>query len=474
VRSNGLNKRSGLFGWLCAALCCAVFLATGCGKNNYFAGRNLPPSKLQNRVLIAIQNPGSFTKGALQMVDAFYDIRHSFDNKTPIFTINYSGAEPQTIQNLPENQLGYIYGAGDGGFIPINYATESSEQAIGGLAGFSSSIFITQNLTYIFAASQQAHVLTVIDRSTSSTKSYYLNLPGVFRISVNQAGSAVLAFVQNSDYAYRIRHLQANEVGPANAVDCEPQNLPIYCVVPVTDNSNQPIKFDRPTKAVFSPDGSTAYVLNCGPECGGTQASVSYLPVTGIIIQSGTPVPTGASIGVQATVSVPGGATNALADGNTLYVAGQQLQSDGLFSGNLTVVDTAARKAVGQYGISDGSHNKMILADDNTLWIGSQLCQEGERYKLAQAPSGAGAATGCLSMFNTLTKAVLLDSYKGDLTGLAAVTLLHKLYVAEGGQVRIYSTVDGHELDNTNVAVTGTAFDVAYMDAGSNGNNTDY
>jgi hypothetical protein len=29
--------------------------------------------------------------------------------------------------------------------------------------------------------------------------------------------------------------------------------------------------------AVFSTDGSTAYVLNCGAECGGTQASVEIL-----------------------------------------------------------------------------------------------------------------------------------------------------------------------------------------------------
>ena len=116
----------------------------------------------------------------------------------------------------------------------------------------------------------------------------------------------------------------------------------------------------------------------------------------------------------------------------------------------------------------------MILADDNTLWIGSKLCQEGERYKQSQSAGGSGAATGCLTMFNTATNAVMLDSYKGDLTGLAAVTLLHKLYVAEGGQVHIYSTQDGHELDNTNVTVTGTAFDVAFMDGGSNGNNANY
>lgn len=452
---------------------------TGCGKDFYFAGRTLPPSQLKNRVLIAIQNPGPFNKGELLFVDAYYDIRHSYDNKIPQFSISgFGGPQPATIQNIPEHQTGAIYNSGDGSFVLTDYGTESAQAGIGRLAGPSSSIFITQDLKFVYAASQQAHVLSIIDRVGGG--SYYLNLPGIFRISVNPAGTVVLAFVQNSDAVYSVVHLQANQTLPSNVhpADCEPQNLPIYCVVPVVDKSGSPIKFDRPTKAVFSPDGSTAYVLNCGPECGSANpqasASISYLPTAGVIVNSGTSsVAPGAGLDLTGTVLIPGGATNALPAGNTLYVAGQQLQPDGLFSGNLTVLDTIGQKISGQYGISDGTHSKMILADDNTLWIGSVLCQEGERY-LGSASTAADKTTGCLSMFNTSTNSLTFDSYKGDLTGLAAVTQLHKLYVAEGGQVHIYSTVDGHELDNSQVTITGTAYDVAYMDAGSNGNNTTY
>lgn len=470
-----MNKRSGRCFWLCAALCCAVFFVTGCGKNFYFAGRILPPSKVKNRVLIAIQNPGPFNKGQLLFVDAFYDIRHSFDNKLPQFSIGgFGGAQPVTIQNIPEHQNGAIYNSGDGSLVLADYATEAAQAAIGGLAGPSSSVFITQDLRFVYAASQQSHALTVLDRGLGA--SYYLNLPGIFRVSVNPSGTVVLAFVQNSDTVYSLVHLQANQTLPpsVHAADCEPQNLPIYCAVPVVDKLGNPIKFDRPTKAVFSPDGSTGYVLNCGPECGGSQASVSYLPTAGVIVNSGTSsVAPGAGLDLTGFIPIPGGATNALPAGNTLYVAGQQLQPDGLFSGNLTVLDAAGQKVSGQYGITDGPHSKMILADDNTLWIGSTLCQEGERY-LGSASSAADKTTGCLAMFNTATQAVMFDSYKGDLTGLAAVTQLHKLYVAEGGQVHIYSTVDGHELDNSQVTITGTAYDVAYMDGASNGNNTTY
>ena len=112
----------------------------------------------------------------------------------------------------------------------------------------------------------------------------------------------------------------------------------------------------------------------------------------------------------------------------------------------------------------------MLFADDNTLWIGSLLCTQGERYHL-----GATTNLGCLTMFNTSTNSVtMIDSYKGDATGIAAVTTLHKVYTAEGGQVYIYSTVDGSSLDNSQVTVVGTAYDVAYMDAPSDDDNTIY
>jgi hypothetical protein len=54
------------------------------------------------------------------------------------------------------------------------------------------------------------------------------------------------------------------------------------------------------------------------------------------------------------------------------------------------------------------------------------------------------------------------------------VTGLHKIYVAQGGQVYIYKTTDGSSMDNQYVTVTGTAWDVAYMDGLTDGNNTVY
>jgi hypothetical protein len=437
-------------------------LLAGCGHNFYFAGRSLPPSGILNRVLIAVQNPGALARGTLSIVDAFYDVRHSFNDKIPSFSMaGYSGADPLTIQNLPEEQAGAVYAAGDGTYALLNYGQEKQTTTVS-LPGASSSVFISHDQRYVFAASQSAHTLTIQDRSLGA--SYGLNLPNVYRVSINPSGSAALAFVQDSNSVYSIYKLQANQKTPANAVDCEPQNLPVYCVLPV------PGTFDRPTKAIFSPDGTTAYILNCGPECGGVQASVSFLPVAGIIIQSGAPVPPGAPTNVTATIPIPGGVTDAIANANLLYLAGQQLQPDGFFAGFLSILDTNAKAVTGAYSIADGTHLRMLFADDNTLWVGSLLCTQGERYH-----KGATTNLGCLTMFNTSSNSVtMIDSYKGDATGVAAVITLHKVYTAEGGQVYIYSTVDGSALDNSQVTVVGTAYDVAYMDAPSDDDNTIY
>jgi hypothetical protein len=470
-----------------AALVVAAALA-GCGSTTYFAGRTLPPSGLTNRVLIAIQNPSSSTAGILEFVDAYYDIRFHYDstNTSPAFSISgFSGRLPITIQNMPEEQLGAVYGSTDGSLTMVSYSKEITNPGVSGLNGLSSSVFVTRNQLYVFAASQAAHVLTVIDRLGGG--SYPLSLPGVYRVSVNPGGSAALAFVQNSNYIYYPRKLSSAQTiaysggpstWPTGAVDCEPQNLPGWCLLQALDpKTGSPLTFDRPVKAVFSADGGTAYVLNCGPECGGSKASVSPLPVAPLIFlpgeQSGS-LPSQNTLNSN-TLAIPGGASNALVDGSTVYVAGQEKMADGYWGGHLTVVtlpsgSATSMTAKAQTAISDGTPgamSRMLLADDNTLWIGMTRCTNGERANNHQP-------YGCLTMVNTTTNAATLLPYIGDATGIAAVTGLHKIYTAEGGQVYIYSTVDGSTIDNQNVAVTGTAYDVAYMDGLTDDNNTVY
>jgi len=480
-------KRSSL--WLSAAgaLLIAAGLA-GCGQTFYFAGRVLPPSGLTNRVLVAVQNPGTLQRGSLDILDGFYDIRYRYNNPQSTFSVSgYSGALPVTIQNMPEEQLGAVYGSGDGSLSTIDYQKESSVGNQTGLNGLSSSIYVTRNQKFIFAASQVSHVLTIVDKASNG--SFVLSLPGVYHVSVNPGGTVALAFVQNSNYVYYPVKLNASQTlafsgGPTTwpkaAIDCQPLNAPAWCLfqaqspdhLDATGNYyGLPLAFDRPIKAIFSNDGGTAYLLNCGPECGGSASSVSLLPTAPMIYQPNQKSGKLPVTGSVMTIPVPGGASNALIDSSTMYVVGQQRQTDGLFAGKLTVLNLNSNTAGAATSISDGTPgapSRMVLADDNTLWLGMTGCTNGERF-------AKGLPYGCLTIYDTSAKAVkMIEPFQGDATGIASLTGLHKIYTAEGGQVYIYATTDGHAINNQYVTVTGTAYDVAYMDGLSDANNTVY
>lgn len=474
--------------WLSAAGALAIaFTLAGCGSTTYFAGRTLPPSGLTYRVMIAIQNPSALSKGALSIVDAYYDTRYKYNDTSVTFSVSgFSGGLPISIQSMPEEQIGGVYGSSDGSFSIVNYQKETASAAKG-LSGTSSSVYMTRNEGYLFAANQTSHIITIASPTAGALAQ--LSLPGVYKVSVNPGGTAVLAFVQNSNYAYYLRQLSASQTlsyagGPSNwpkaAVDCEPQASPSWCVFQAqspdsTDSTGTaygaPLVFDRPVKALFSSDGSTAYVLNCGPECGGSASSVSLVPVSPIIFTANQSSGSLPKTGAMTTISVPGGASNALISSSTMYVAGQQLLADGLFTGNLSVINLSSNTVTSTASISDGiagGISRMILGDDNTLWIAMTKCTNGERYAQAQD-------YGCLTMYNTSTNAVtMLEPYKGDATGVAAVIGLHKVYAVEGGQVYIFSTTDGSSINNQYVTVTGTAWDVAFMDAHTDANNTVY
>ena len=95
------------------------------------------------------------------------------------------------------------------------------------------------------------------DGTTNPTQ-FALNLPGVYKVSINPAGTVALAFLQNyvpgsaaapyDTAVYSIVHLttytaaggggesETRRQGARHylgAEDCEPQNLPQYCIFPV-------------------------------------------------------------------------------------------------------------------------------------------------------------------------------------------------------------------------------------------------
>ena len=462
----------------------AVLGLTACAHDYYafpeynFAGRPVPPSQLAQRVMVGV-SANSATTGGLIILDGQRDLRSNIQNTIAGFSISGYSGFPTLILNFPEQLRGYVYSnTPPYAVTSINYSTEASLGSAGSFNGASTSLAIAPDFVHIFSAVLANGQLVVVDNSTGGT--YALNLPNVYQVAVNTGDTVALAMVKNSNALYRVIKLPANSVNPPGAIDCEPQVLPVYCVVPV------PGTFDRPIGATFSLDGSSVYVENCGIECGGGTnggAGVSVLPQGALYINS---IPTSLPYPnvVTSTVSIPGGVTDAILDGTNLYASGQSLQPDGLFSGNLTVVPLATMIPNKPVPISDGTHTRMLFADDNTLWIGSQFCATGERAKLGlnyncltRYDLGAGTAS-IVPALNPATATAPASVpypnadnnlvYLGSLTGICWVQNFHKVYTAYGGQVHAFHTVDGSEINNINITVQGTALDVAYMDALTN------
>lgn len=480
-----------------------------------FAGRPIPPSLLLQRVLATYTNGG--TSGGALMLDGLRDLRGNLQNTKTSFPIaGLSAADPTQILNFPEQTRGYVLSQTNGQLVGINYSTESSSGTVANFPAAPASVAAADDGSRFAGASENTGILYV----ASGGVNYALNLPNVYRVAVNQGNSVILAMVRNSDTLYRVVKLpsSSNPVIPPGSVDCEPQLLPVYCVVPVAG------KYDRPIGAYFSVDGNSVDVLDCGPECGGTTAGVTVLQEGALTVDN---VPTVnplsasaasplASLGVPNPIPVPGGATVALSNGSTLYVAGQSLYSlssagalgttpraDGLFTGYLSAVNLSTYAVSQPISISDGTHTKLLFADDSTLWVGSQQCANGERAATGQnyncltmvklGTSSVGTAQVIPNVTPGGTATVPFPNtnqnqyYYGDLTGLCWVQNYHKVFTAYGGQIHVFYTggaitdlsdpahgstpAAGTEIDNRNLTIQGTVLDVAYMDALTNAAN---
>lgn len=366
-----------------------------------YAGRPTPPSGLLYRVMAAY-NAGSLG-GGLEILDAKNDLRGNIQNTITHYSISgYSETDPLTIMNYPEQTTGYVYSLNDGAITDVNYSKETSSGSVLTLSANAPSAAATPTGIIFAGAIEQTGQLVM----STGGSSYAFSVPNVDKVVVNDGATVVLAMVRNSNTLYRIVKLPATTtpVLPPGYVDCEPLLLPTYCVVPVAGT------YDRPTNVYFSLDGNTAYVLNCGPECGGNTASVTFLSTAALQytnvptvnpLSAGAPSPL-QTLPVANPVPIPGGVTDAIADSSYLYLAGQQLQNNGLFAGNLTLLNLTTDKIDHTYSISDGTHTRMIFGDYNTLWIGSSQCTNGVRAALAAAGGTTQAAnTNCLTRFTT-------------------------------------------------------------------------
>jgi hypothetical protein len=405
--------------------------------------------------------------GGAEILDALNDLRRNIQNTIPAWFINgFSAAQPTTIISFPEETSGYVLSYTDGSMSKINYSSESSGGPIANFGPTPASVAASTTGEFFVGASESQGQLLL----TSGSSTYVFSLPNVDKVVTNQGSTLILAMVRNSNSLYRIVQLPAtnNPVLPPGYVDCEPLLLPSFCLVPVADKNSAGVAgaaYDHPIGASFSLDGNTAYIDNCGPECGGTTAGVTMLQEGALVItnvptydplcgDSGHPAcPAGAVsplavLPVANPIAVPGGVTDTLSDGTTLYLAGQQLQGTGLFAGKLSLFSLSTYTVTNTYSISDGTHTKMIFGDNNTLWIGATQCSNGARAALAAAGNTTQAAN-----YNCLSRFVLNSTAVGGANVILPSWTANTAY-AVGQQVT----------DGTNVEVVLTA--------GTSGGNT--
>jgi len=222
-------------------------------------------------------------------------------------------------------------------------------------------------------------------------------------LSIGNTGNRVLAFSEGSDsVANAVAVITPSNVGTASPV-----------VTFVTGIG--PTAFDHPVWAFFNSDDTTAYVVNCGAECGGTQASVQTLDLTTTPPTPGTPVP------------VPA-ATVAFVNNSTMYLAGTlscTVQNVQTTCGELTTFDLASMSVVGSpVSITDGYHNRIALGANGRLFVGARTCSQAV----------------CLSIYNTQTGAVVFPPATGDVTGIQPIAKRTVVYVIQGGSLGIYDT----------------------------------
>ena len=224
--------------------------------------------------------------------------------------------------------------------------------------------------------------------------------------------------------------------------------------------------FDYPVNAVFSSDGSTAYILNCGPQCGSNSASASVQTLDMASLTVGPQIPVD-------------GATVALVSGATLYVAGTPTASASNSSpnnscagettaaticGRVDMIDLGSMTVTGSAVITNGYHDRIDMSVNGQLFIGSVGCTN-----VGDVNDPSGEVRGCLSIFNTSNGSVVIPPDNGDVTGLQSFTSRDVEYVVEGGHLRVYDTTIDSLLLNTfietgTITIPGQIVDVKAVD----------
>jgi len=405
-----------------------LLIIVSCGSgNNSVTGPNgnvtvNAPSKLQNRAFITNQYSGN-----IQIMDSQTDTTAYYtatNNNTGVTgpgvtgtAVNITVGNSLTFAVLsPNDTQTMVY---DPTTFTLTFITNSSEASAGSvtLANYANMALYSPDSNNVYVPEPNVAItnsppgaVQVISTASGQITNTY-PVPSARYAAITPDGKTLLVFASNADTMWLI-----------NLTATAPTAVAIF-------------GFARPVNAFFSSDSNTAYVLNCGPECGSTAGPPSVMSFD---VPSQT---------IKSTVAV-GGASVGLLKSSNLYVAGYPGGSTGTF--DVVNVSNMTRTTTNSVAIGDGTHTTMAMSNNNKLYIGAATC--------------VNATIGCLSIIDLgTTQAAPPTAPFGAVTGMQSIPNRNTMYVIEGGVLYIYDTTTG-QLQSTQISFRGALYGVVQVD----------
>lgn len=374
---------------------------------------NASSTNVKNRVVASqgVTTPTSF--GGLRLINGFND------TIVPAAPVT-AGNSPGLMALSPTRNIVTAFDANTNTVFAVDTTKETSIGNVK-LPGPTNSMVVPTSVATGYAAVPSATVTgyaftgAIEEMNFPNGVLLTIAVPNAQTVVANQDGSQLLVFSNDSN---AMTVLFPGVAAPPVDTSClsNPPNA-VCTIVP---------GFDRPVFAIIN--GTTAYVLNCGAQCGGTQATVMVFDLSTLTITNTIPVDA---------------ATTAWLDGSTLYVAGtsptnhacNDPQSQAKICGRLDVVDLTSGIVTGTAVITDGYHDRMDMTTNGQLFIGSRQCTN-----IGDVNNPSGEVRGCLSIYKTADGSVVFPPDNGNVDALQGFVSRNVEYVAEGGSLRVYDT----------------------------------
>jgi len=405
-------------------------------------------SGLTDRAFLSEDVSAATISAAVYIVNAQTDVR-------PAVSPIGAGNAPGMMVLTPNRTITLVFSAQENQLTLIDNARETNANHIT-LPGFTESFVVSPDSSTAYAAVPTA---SVVGQSPGAVKVIALStavftgevdIPSVRYLSIDNGGNRILAFSDSPD----------STDPPCSAL--VPCFLSVITPSNIGTQANAVVRvpgFDHPVTAFFSPDDSTAYVVNCGPECGGKEASVQTLDLTANTPGAAIPVPAASVAIVNGSTMYLAGTPFALVNGiptPSLLCSTGPTPTQAQYCGQLTVFDLTSMTVVDPATtivITDGYHNRMALGANGQLFVGARTCTE------ITAVNPGDEVRGCLSIYNTLTTAVgavpaggvLIPPANGDVTGIQPIAKRTAVYVIQKGSLSIYDArTDALEINPNN------------------------